>query len=82
MVSLARRALSERREDIPLLWAHFIEQLAVRYKAGAHLFPEAMELLRTLPGRATCDSCSTSSSRPLRCRPRGGSRLARAAGPT
>jgi len=46
VVSLALPTLSERREDIPLLCAHFVEELAARYAKPARTFaPEAMELL-------------------------------------
>jgi two-component system response regulator GlrR len=46
VVSLALPPLAERREDIALLCAHFIEQLAARYSKPARTFaPEAMELL-------------------------------------
>ncbi len=46
VVALALPALAERREDIPLLCAHFIEQLAARYSKPARSFaPEALELL-------------------------------------
>lgn len=46
VVSLALPSLAERREDIPLLCAHFVEQLAARYGKAVRTFaPEAMELL-------------------------------------
>ncbi len=46
VVSLSLPALAERREDIPLLCAHFIEQLSGRYGKPMPAFaPEAMELL-------------------------------------
>ncbi|HMM53430.1 MAG TPA: sigma 54-interacting transcriptional regulator [Candidatus Desulfobacillus sp.] len=46
VVALSLPALAERREDIPLLCAHFIEQLTDRYGKPMPAFaPEAMELL-------------------------------------
>ena len=46
VVSLALPPLAERREDIPVMYAHFVEQLAARYAKPARTFaPEAMELL-------------------------------------
>jgi two-component system response regulator GlrR len=46
VVSLALPPLADRREDIPLLCAHFIEQMAGRYNKPARTFaPEAIELL-------------------------------------
>lgn len=46
VVSLNLPPLSQRSEDIPLLCAHFLEQLAARYNKPARAFaPEAMELL-------------------------------------
>jgi two-component system response regulator GlrR len=46
VVALALPPLSERREDIPLLCAHFVEQLAARYGRPPRTFaPDAMELL-------------------------------------
>lgn len=46
VVSLTLLPLADRREDIPLLCAHFIEQLSKRYNKPARtLSPEAMELL-------------------------------------
>ncbi|HEX5127649.1 MAG TPA: sigma 54-interacting transcriptional regulator [Rhodocyclaceae bacterium] len=50
VVSLAMPALIERREDIPLLANHFLQQLAKRYKHPVNAFaPEAMELLISAP---------------------------------
>ncbi|GAA5161909.1 sigma 54-interacting transcriptional regulator [Viridibacterium curvum] len=50
VVSLALPALAERREDIPLLANHFLQQLAERYQRdNLTLAPEAMELLVSAP---------------------------------
>ncbi len=46
VVSLTLPPLAQRSEDIPLLCAHFLEELALRYNKPARVFaPEAMELL-------------------------------------
>ena len=46
VMSLALPQLAERREDIPLLCAHFVEKLAERYRKPARTFsPDAMEQL-------------------------------------
>ena len=46
VVKLALPALAERREDIPLLAAHFLARLGARYgRARLSLSPEAMALL-------------------------------------
>ncbi len=46
VVSFALPALSERREDIPILATHFLKQLAERYKKPINGFAsEAMEIL-------------------------------------
>jgi two-component system response regulator GlrR len=50
VVSLSLPMLAERREDIPLLAAHFLRKLAERYrKAVPTLAPEAMALLVAAP---------------------------------
>ncbi|MCL2297250.1 MAG: sigma 54-interacting transcriptional regulator, partial [Proteobacteria bacterium] len=51
VVSLHLPPLSERREDIPLLAAHFLEKLGDRYGKAVvpNLVPEAMDLLTTAP---------------------------------
>ncbi|MFT3736888.1 MAG: sigma 54-interacting transcriptional regulator [Rhodocyclaceae bacterium] len=50
VVALALPALAERREDIPLLANHFLQQLAERYqRENLTLAPEAMELLVSAP---------------------------------
>jgi two-component system response regulator GlrR len=50
VVSLNVPALAERREDIPLLTNHFLQQLAERYQRGQLAFsPEAMEMLVAAP---------------------------------
>ena len=50
VVSLAIPALADRREDIPLLAAHFLKTTAERYGKDLHGFaPDAMELLVAAP---------------------------------
>ncbi len=50
VVSLHLPSLAERREDIPLLTAHFLGQLAERYgKTIPTLAPDAMDLLTAAP---------------------------------
>ena len=50
VVKLYIPALSERREDIPLLANHFLGRLAERYRRGhLGLAPEAMQLLVSAP---------------------------------
>jgi two-component system response regulator GlrR len=50
VVSLKLPSLAERREDIPLLAAHFLRRLAERYrKPAASLAPDAMALLVAAP---------------------------------
>jgi len=46
VVTLQLPGLAARREDIPLLCAHFVEKLATRYRKPARSFaPEALEIL-------------------------------------
>ena len=46
VVTIELPNLSERREDIPLLCAHFVDKLAARYRKPARAFaPEALEVL-------------------------------------
>ena len=50
VVALQMPALSERREDIPLLANHFLQQLASRYnKPLPRLAPEALEFMINAP---------------------------------
>jgi len=50
VVKLYIPALSERREDIPLLASHFLKRLAERYRRGHLGFsPEAMQLMVSAP---------------------------------
>ena len=71
VVSLTLPRLEERREDIPLLAAHFVQQLAAKYgKPVAGFAPDALEVLATAawPGNVrqlynvveqSCALCST-----------------------
>jgi two-component system, NtrC family, response regulator GlrR len=46
VVAIALPTLAERRDDIPLLAAHFLEKLSARYGRGTRAFaPDAMALL-------------------------------------
>ena len=50
VVALTIPSLSERREDIPLLANHFLQQLADRYgKSISRLAPEALEFMLNAP---------------------------------
>jgi two-component system response regulator GlrR len=50
VVRLAMPPLAERREDVPLLVAHFLARLAERYGRRAHGFsPEALDVLIAAP---------------------------------
>ena len=61
--------LRERREDLPLLAAHFLARQAARYGRRVTLGPDAMTALSSIRGRATCASSSTSSSARCSCAP-------------
>ena len=50
VITLRLPALRERPEDIPLLLAHFLKQLAQRYRKNIHAFsPDALEMLVAAP---------------------------------
>ena len=72
VVSLRLPMLAERREDIPLLSAHFLRKLAERYrKVVPTLAPEAMALLVAAPWPGNVRQLlKTCSSRRWRSRPR------------
>ncbi len=55
--------LRERREDIPDLMRHFMQQLSVQLGvAPLPLSHEVVSRLAAYPGPATCASCATTSS--------------------
>ncbi len=50
VITLKLPALRDRREDIPLLLAHFLKQLALRYTKQVHAFsPDALEMMVAAP---------------------------------
>ena len=62
VVSLKLPSLAERREDIPLLAAHFLRRLAERYRKPApSLAPDAMALLVAAPWPGQCPATAESA---------------------
>ncbi len=63
VITVQLPALRERRDDVPLLAQHFLEKYGIEnQKARQELTPEALDLLLSTTGRATCVSSRTSSS--------------------